>query len=293
MISENIKAARKAKGLSQEELAVRLGVVRQTVSKWEKNLSVPDADLLLKMAELLSVPPEQLLGLPERDTSVQGLTEQLVRYSEALAARIREAERLKQAGKKRGLILFLSFLAMLSAMVVKNQAVSLLLIAGCLLAALTVLYRNLALLTGPAAEESGLSPLRIVTVFDIAVLILAAAAILLGRASLLPLSGDGEKNLAMALVAAVMLFGGWISPRLPFNRHTGLRLPWTVSDEETWRVAHRTLGVISLPIALLYLAAAWTTVYFEAATLTAMLLWIGIPGGLSLAFYWKKYHGKL
>ena len=47
MLSENLKTCRKAKGLSQEELAIKLHVVRQTVSKWEKGLSVPDADLLL------------------------------------------------------------------------------------------------------------------------------------------------------------------------------------------------------------------------------------------------------
>ena len=47
MLNENIKAIRKAKGLSQQELAVKVNVVRQTVSKWEQGLSVPDADMLL------------------------------------------------------------------------------------------------------------------------------------------------------------------------------------------------------------------------------------------------------
>ena len=46
MLCENIKAIRKSKGLSQEELAIKLNVVRQTISKWEQGLSVPDADLL-------------------------------------------------------------------------------------------------------------------------------------------------------------------------------------------------------------------------------------------------------
>ena len=39
MLNENIKRARKAKGLSQEELAAKLNVVRQTVSKWENGVS--------------------------------------------------------------------------------------------------------------------------------------------------------------------------------------------------------------------------------------------------------------
>ena len=48
MLSENIKAIRKSKGLSQQELAVKLNVVRQTISKWEQGLSVPDSDMHLK-----------------------------------------------------------------------------------------------------------------------------------------------------------------------------------------------------------------------------------------------------
>ena len=62
MLNENIKAIRKSKGLSQEELAVKLNVVRQTISKWEQGLSVPDADLLLSLAEALETPVSTLLG---------------------------------------------------------------------------------------------------------------------------------------------------------------------------------------------------------------------------------------
>ena len=46
MLSDNIKTLRKSKGLTQEELANRINVVRQTVSKWEKGYSVPDAEML-------------------------------------------------------------------------------------------------------------------------------------------------------------------------------------------------------------------------------------------------------
>ena len=62
MLGENIKALRKAKGLSQQELAERLHVVRQTVSKWEQGLSVPDADLLVRLAEALEVTVAELLA---------------------------------------------------------------------------------------------------------------------------------------------------------------------------------------------------------------------------------------
>lgn len=62
MLQENIKAIRKSKGLSQEELAIKLNVVRQTISKWEQGLSVPDADMLISISEVLETPVTTLLG---------------------------------------------------------------------------------------------------------------------------------------------------------------------------------------------------------------------------------------
>lgn len=62
MLNENIRSVRKSKGLSQEELAVKLHVVRQTISKWEKGLSVPDSDMLISLSEALETPVSALLG---------------------------------------------------------------------------------------------------------------------------------------------------------------------------------------------------------------------------------------
>ena len=62
MLSENIKTARKSKGLSQEELAVKLNVVRQTISTWEQGLSVPDSDMLIALSDALATPVSALLG---------------------------------------------------------------------------------------------------------------------------------------------------------------------------------------------------------------------------------------
>jgi putative transcriptional regulator len=62
MLKENIKASRKLKGLSQEELAIKLNVVRQTISKWEQGLSVPDSEMLISISEVLEVPVSTLLG---------------------------------------------------------------------------------------------------------------------------------------------------------------------------------------------------------------------------------------
>jgi len=80
MLNENIKAIRKTKGLSQEELAIKLNVVRQTISKWEKGVSVPDSDMLITISEVLETPVSILLGEtivePEID-NVKAISEKL------------------------------------------------------------------------------------------------------------------------------------------------------------------------------------------------------------------------
>mgnify|MGYP001024549518 CR=1 FL=1 len=73
MLNENIKAIRKSKGLSQQELAVKLNVVRQTVSKWEQGLSVPDSDILISLSEVLETPVSTLLGEIVTETEVDTL----------------------------------------------------------------------------------------------------------------------------------------------------------------------------------------------------------------------------
>ena len=80
MLNENIKAIRKSKGLSQEELAIKLNVVRQTISRWEKGLSVPDSNMLISISEVLETPVSTLLG----ETVVESKVDDLKAISEKL-----------------------------------------------------------------------------------------------------------------------------------------------------------------------------------------------------------------
>ncbi|MDF2514435.1 MAG: helix-turn-helix transcriptional regulator [Herbinix sp.] len=92
MFNENLKTLRKAKMLSQEELAIRLKVVRQTISKWEKGLSVPDADMLIRISEVFEVSVSDLLGSPlEKETDTNIIAEQLSRINEQLAIKNRRS----------------------------------------------------------------------------------------------------------------------------------------------------------------------------------------------------------
>ena len=97
MLSENIKTLRKSKGLSQEELAVKLNVVRQTVSKWEKGLSVPDSEMLISLSEALETPVSTLLGETVVETAV---ADDLKAISEKLEVINLQLARRKAAQRK-------------------------------------------------------------------------------------------------------------------------------------------------------------------------------------------------
>lgn len=142
MLCENIKHFRKAKGISQEEMAVKLHVVRQTVSKWENGLSVPDADVLVHMAELLDVSVSRLLGIEAGSNENSNLSEELQKLNEELAKINRQEKLARQAGEKTGLIIFLSIAAMLLALTVKNEIASIALVGVCLLTAKISLQRH-------------------------------------------------------------------------------------------------------------------------------------------------------
>lgn len=95
MFQENLKTLRKNKGITQEELAARLNIVRQTVSKWEKGQSVPDAEMLVKLAEIFEVPVSQLLGSRiEPDVQLDALAEQLARINEQLVIKNQRSRRV-------------------------------------------------------------------------------------------------------------------------------------------------------------------------------------------------------
>ena len=292
MINENIKHFRKTRGMSQEEMAVKLNVVRQTVSKWEKGLSIPDADVLIEMANLLDVSVSQLLGIEESIHSNGNLAEELAELNEQLARKKQKEKLLYQANQKRGLILFVSFLSMMITMSVKNEVVSILMAGICMLIAVIVLYRNLALFTSLTTDDLRIGIFRVTTLCNISILIIGIVFAFLSAVDVINFSENGEKLFAMVLLSCIMVFIGIVSPKLPYNRHTGLRLPWTVRDEDTWKIAHRILGFISFPMVLLYIACALTISDFEIVSVVTMLIWISIPGGISYIYFYKKYHSN-
>ena len=95
MLGENMMQLRKRKGMSQQALADEIHVVRQTISKWEKNLSVPDAEALTRLADALDTTVQELLGAPaEKSAGPADVAEALAQINEQLAVQNRRRSRI-------------------------------------------------------------------------------------------------------------------------------------------------------------------------------------------------------
>lgn len=105
MLKDNLKILRKNSGLSQEELSIKLNVVRQTISKWEQGLSVPDAEMLISISEVFKTPVSDILGeniLEKEKNDVKVISEKLEVINEQLS--------MMQKQKRKRTINFLTIL---------------------------------------------------------------------------------------------------------------------------------------------------------------------------------------
>ena len=97
MLKDNLKILRKNKGLSQEELSIKLHVVIQTVSKWESGLSVPDAEMLMTISEILETPVSEILGesIEEKEKNdLKVISEKLEVINEQLAMKQKQKRKM-------------------------------------------------------------------------------------------------------------------------------------------------------------------------------------------------------
>ncbi len=187
----------------------------------------------------------------------------------------------------RWMLLIFSLLGLLSAVFIPFPVLKLALLCALSAACLVILYRNMDSLTGYSEENPKNRTMKWITVFNGVLLLLCIGVVWLGENGYL--GNVSEEWLAVALVSVVMVVLGNLAPKIPFNRYTGLRLPWTVRDEDTWRLAHRILGYISFPLVFLYGALLLCGVEIGTATGVVIFSWIVIPGGISFLFYRRKF----
>ena len=120
MFQENLRLKRRERGLSQEELASRLHVVRQTISKWEKGMSVPDSEQVIKTSVILETAVSELLGAKvENEEEPNQLAKELSRINTQLAIRNHRTRRVL----KIIAVALLVFIALIFAIMALNYGV--------------------------------------------------------------------------------------------------------------------------------------------------------------------------
>ena len=118
MLNENLSRIRRERGLTQESLAIKLNVVRQTVSKWENGTAVPDADMLCRIADALDASVAELLGSPEREDKMDmtAIAKSLAEINEQLAVRNKRSNNVLKVilGVAIGLFLLIAIVIVLN-----------------------------------------------------------------------------------------------------------------------------------------------------------------------------------
>jgi len=182
-----------------------------------------------------------------------------------------------------------SILIILASIFFENQITAMAIMLSVLTIVFIVIDLQAPRIANLSADNPKVKTLRTVNRITASVVLIMAVFEILK-----PLEGKiSQSTSEILIVAAVSLFMmvfGNIAPKIPFNRYVGLRLPWTVSDEDTWKLAHKIVGYTAFPLAIIQLILAFF-INAEIIVPVCVILWIAIPGIQSGIFYYKKFKG--
>lgn len=179
------------------------------------------------------------------------------------------------------------FIIVVAVFIPDNDSTKNLIIGSLIIIALVILDINAPKIAKLSSDNPKIKTLRTINRMVIAIAILILIFIKLN-----PI-GDSfsprtREILSVGAISLFMIIFGNLAPKIPFNRYVGLRLPWTIRDEDTWKLAHKIVGFIAFPLALIQFILVF---FFKAETIApiCILLWIAIPGLYSGWFYYKKF----
>lgn len=187
------------------------------------------------------------------------------------------------------LFLITSLIILIGGFMVKESNLTISIIGAVVIFTLIIFDVNVPKIAKLSEENVKIKTMRTLNRLTILIIIIGCMFSIL---SPIKSSLDPKINeiLLVGLCSIFIMFFGNLAPKIPFNRYMGLRLPWTVRDEDTWRVAHRILGYVSFPIGIVMFVLSF---FFKVETIvvTGILTWIIIPSIYSLVFYYKKIKG--
>lgn len=187
------------------------------------------------------------------------------------------------------LFLITSLIILIGGFMVKESNLTISIIGAVVIFTLIIFDVNAPKIAKLSEENVKIKTMRTLNRLTILIIIIGCMFSIL---SPIKISLDPKTNeiLLVGLCSIFIMFFGNLAPKIPFNRYMGLRLPWTVRDEDTWRVAHRILGYVSFPIGIVMFVLSF---FFKIETIvvTGVLTWIIIPSIYSLVFYYRKIKG--
>lgn len=189
------------------------------------------------------------------------------------------------------IILLITSLLMLIVgfMVYEGRDVKILILGILAIISLVVLDRQAGNIVGLSENNPKVKTFRLLNMLTIFIAILCFMFASSSTNNQISITED-NKTLVIGLISIFIMFFGNLSPKIPFNRYLGLRLPWTIRDEETWKVAHRLVGYSSFPIAIIMFVMSFF-IDGNIVGITGVLTWVMIPSIYSYIFYYKKLKG--
>lgn len=196
---------------------------------------------------------------------------------------------MKKNDFTRIILLVTSLLMLVVGFVMSERNVNILILGILAIISLVVLDRQASKIVGLSEDNPKVKTFRFLNMFTIFIAMLCFIFASWSQNNQTSITKD-NKTLIIGLISIFIMFFGNLSPKIPFNRYLGLRLPWTIRDEETWKAAHRLVGYSSFPIAI----AMFIMSFFidgDTVGIVGVLTWIIIPGIYSYIFYYKKLKG--
>ena len=196
---------------------------------------------------------------------------------------------MKEINFTRIILLITSFLMLIAGFIIPNGDVTISIFATLAIVSLVVLDIKAPKIVKLSEDNPKIKTFRFLNMLSLFVFILISIFAALSPNNEISITED-NKTLVIGLISVFIMIFGNLSPKIPFNRYLGLRLPWTIRDEDTWRVAHRLLGYLSFPIAILMFIMSF---FFDGDMVGSMgvLTWFIIPSVYSFIFYYKKIKG--
>lgn len=258
-IGKFIAELRTEKDLTQTELGEMLGVSYKAVSKWENGICLPDASLYDDICKIFKITKDELFAGCRREINYKNKMNYIL------------------------LILCLILLAIcLFIPVLSNNIIGMSIIGIVAIITLAFFTTNIYKLTNISKDNK---KVKIIKIFNY--LLILAIPILIISQYIFNIENFNSEFIVVLIISLIIMSGTFFY-NFPYNKYIGLRLPWTVRDESTWKIAHQVVGIISLPISILTFVCA---LFFdvEICATIGIILWILIPSVISGIHFYKLY----